>query len=125
MARKGVTRHGPEQIVRKLRDGDSMLNAGNPIGFGARTADDRFAIWDHVGNLVLAFLCSFVNRCQKVSLLESDAPARRSPQNTAVAAGRGPRQDDCKESQFGRSEFSAQSRECQRPASAFGPSEFS
>jgi putative transposase len=32
MARKGGKRHGPEQIVRKLRDADAMLNAGKTLG---------------------------------------------------------------------------------------------
>jgi putative transposase len=32
MAKKGGKRHSPEQIVRKLRDADAMLNAGKTIG---------------------------------------------------------------------------------------------
>lgn len=31
MAKKGGKRHSPEQIVQKLRDGDSMLNAGKSV----------------------------------------------------------------------------------------------
>lgn len=32
MAKKGGKRHSPEQIVRKLRDADAMLNSGKTIG---------------------------------------------------------------------------------------------
>ena len=32
MGKKGGKRHTPEQIVRKLRDADAMLNAGKTIG---------------------------------------------------------------------------------------------
>jgi len=32
MAKKGGKRHGPEQIVRKLRDAEAMMNAGRTIG---------------------------------------------------------------------------------------------
>jgi transposase-like protein len=31
MAKKGGKRHSPEQIVRKLRDADAMLNAGKGV----------------------------------------------------------------------------------------------
>lgn len=32
MANKGGKRHSPEQIVKKLRDGEAMLNAGKSLG---------------------------------------------------------------------------------------------
>lgn len=32
MAKQGGKRHSPEQIVRKLRDADAMLNSGKTIG---------------------------------------------------------------------------------------------
>ena len=34
MAKKGGKRHSGEQIVRKLRDGETMLTAGSGCGSG-------------------------------------------------------------------------------------------
>ena len=57
MTKKKRTRHNPEQIVKKLRDADAMLNVGKELAGGvANPRDQRSnisslanAIWWHEG----------------------------------------------------------------------------
>ena len=50
MSTKRRTRHSPEQIVKKLRDGEAMLNAGKDLAAVLQSLEVSEATWNRWRN---------------------------------------------------------------------------